>query len=119
MIIHELDIDMVPGGHAPLLALNNGDTDFGLVLNLYNSHGEFQIQSGTTAKLIGKKPDGSGYEKSASISGMSIIVANSSQLTDVSGYGELEVCLTHNGKSLHSQNFPFYVEQEANGGTET
>ncbi len=119
MIIHELDIDMCAGGHAPTLRVNEGDTDFGILIHLYNSSGEFTIQSGTTAKLFGKKPDHTGYEMPATLSGMDVIVAGTTQLTNAPGRGELEVCLIRGGKKLFSQNFPVYVEAEADGGQTT
>lgn len=116
MIIHELDVDMCAGGHVPLLRLNQGDTDFGILIHLYNSSGIFEIGSGATAKLVGTKPDGSAYEQAATLSGTNVIVAGTSALTDASGKGELEVCLTRAGKNVFSQNIPLRVEREADGG---
>lgn len=114
MIIHELDVDMTPGGHAPTLRVNQWDSDFGIVINLYNSKGTFSLENGTTAKLCGTKPDGAEFETNATISAGKVVVAGTDELTSASGKGVLEVCLIHSGKKLFSQNFLLRVEKEAN-----
>ncbi len=119
MIVYELDIDMCAEKYAPTLTVSKGDTDFGIILNLYNSRGTFDIESGTSAKLRGRKPDGSEYEVNATLSGKRVIAAGDSNLTDVAGRGILEVCLTNSGRNLLSQNFPILIEKAADGGNTT
>ena len=118
MIIHELDVDMVPGGHRQTLNLNQGDSDFGILIHLYNSGGAFTIEGGTTARLCGKRPDGGRIEKVATLTGKDVVAAGGTDITSVCGKGVLEVRLTHGGKDLYSQNIPMLIEKTA-GGTST
>lgn len=115
MRIIEINLNLNPGGHAPAVHVNQGDTDFTLLIHLYNSRGRFTMESGTTAKLRGTKPDGSTYTRTASISGMNVTVAGGTDMTSAAGKGLFEVCLTHGGKELYTQNFPVYVEDKAKG----
>lgn len=115
MRIIEIDLDISPGGHAPAVHVNQGDTDFTLLIHLYNSRGNFTVESGTSAKLKGTKPNGSAYTRTASLSGKNVTVAGGTDMTSVAGRGVFEVCLTHSSKELYSQNFPIYVEEKAEG----
>lgn len=114
----DIDIDMSPGGHAPTVHVNQGDTDFGLVIHLYNSRGVFTVENGTTAKLRGRKPGGAAYERSGTLTGKDVAVAGGTDMTDTAGKGVFEVCLMHSGKSLFSQNFYIVIEPKADDGSE-
>ena len=89
------------------------DTDFQILLLLFSSAGEFEIESGTTATIRGTKPDGSSYEKTCYMTGKSVLLQGDENLTDVAGIGRYEICLTHNGKMLHSSNLYLEVEPAA------
>ena len=97
-----------------MLKVSQWDSDFGIVIHLLNSRGVFSLESGTTAKLCGTKPDGTEFETNATIVAGNIVVAGTDALTSAAGTGELEVCLTHAGKKLFSQNFLLCVEKKAN-----
>ncbi len=115
MRIIEIDIDMSPGGHAPAVYVNQGDTDFTLLIHLYNSRGRFTVESGTSAKLRGRKADRTAYERSGSLSGQNVTIAGGTDMTSAAGTGIFEVCLTHGGHELYSQNFQIHVEKKAEG----
>lgn len=108
---------MAPGGHAQVLHLNQGDSDFGIVFHLYCSSGIFNTSGVSEARVFGRKPDGTAYEMVATLSGSDVILAGDASLTDAWGKGELEIRLKRQGKSLFSQNIPLYIEKEADGGT--
>ena len=41
MIIHEFDLDMIPGGNVPSIRVNQYDEDFNLKINLFSRNGNF------------------------------------------------------------------------------
>lgn len=111
MITYTHDLDIVPGGNKVQIYLNQGDNDFRLEFNLFARNGTFSIESGTTARIRGSKPDGTAYNASAAISGEKITVTGATGLTDTPGKGVYEISLTHSGKELNSANFNIFVEK--------
>ncbi len=113
MITHKIDLDMTPGGDSPRICLNKNDADFTLQFSLYSSIGNLNIESGTSAKIQGTKPGGGKYNGSASLSASSklVTVYGNKNMTDEVGTGVFEICLTHDGKELYSENFLVSVEQ--------
>lgn len=99
-----------PGEKAQEISLNQNDGDFRLQATLFSDLGEFTIESGTTAVLRGTKPNGAAYTKSASLSGNVVTVIGDSDMTAVAGTGVFEICLTHSGKELYSENFHAHIE---------
>ena len=112
MIIHELLLDMtpIPGEKPQEINLNQEDGDFQLKATLYSDLGEFIIESGTTASIRGRKPDGTAYTKAATLNGHVVTVNGDSNMTAAAGIGVFEFCLTHNGKELYSPNIHACIE---------
>ena len=112
MITHELVLCMTPtpGEKPQEINLNQNDGDFRLQATLFSDLGEFTVESGTTASLRGTKPDGTAYTKAASLSGKTVTVQGDNVLTAVPGIGVFEICLTHIGKELYSENFHARIE---------
>ena len=116
MIIYTYPLDMVPGGaQKTVVRLNQYDEDFTLVFDLYASNGEFTLQSGTTAKIRGTKPDGNGYsvDCTVNIENGTVTVTGDVQITAASGKGFFELTLYKNGKELNTANFVVWVEAAA------
>lgn len=111
MRVLEADIDMTSGGYFPTLHMNQGDTDFGIMLRLYNSVGDFSIGTGATARVHGTKPDGTAFDSAALITGESVVLAGTAALTGAAGTGAFEVRLEKDGEYLHSQNFRIHFEK--------
>lgn len=115
MITHEFELDMVPGAVNVEQWLNQYDSDFCLKIHLVARTGELSIQSGTTAKIRGTKPDGNIFIASATLDAANAIVtvAGDMQMTAVQGKSLFEIMLTLNGKELNSANFYLRVEPAA------
>ncbi len=111
MITYEYDLDMTPGEEPLTIHLNQNDANFVLRFNLFSEVGELVIESGTSVALWGTKPGGGSFQTSGSISGKTVNVNGSSQLTNVCGLGDFELRLAHGGKTLHSANFHISVEK--------
>lgn len=117
MIVHTMDLDVVPDRNVKGLWLSQGDEDFSLVFNLYARTGAFTIESGTTIAINGTLPDGTSYTKAATYSGTTVTVAGDTDLTAIAGKGVFELTLTHNGKELNTANFIINFEEAAKKDT--
>ena len=119
MIEHEQNLDMTPGEPPFEIRLNQNDTDFRLVLHLFSSLGALTLESGTTAEIRGRDADGLPCSENAAIDLVTktVTVESNAFLTRTAGAGTYEICLTHDGKALHSANFHIVVE--SSGGTES
>ena len=113
MIIHEFDLDMIPGGSMASVRLNQYDEDFNLKINLFSRNGNFSAPSGTTALIRGTKPDGNAFSADCSINGTVVTVTGDQQMTAAAGRAVFELSLRRNGKELNTANFILDIEQAA------
>jgi hypothetical protein len=111
MIAHGGKLDMQPDGDPLVIKLNQYDKNYNIIISLLSNKGRFEIETGTTAKMVGTRPDGSPFETNASLSGTVVMIRENEALTEIPGFGTYEICLTHNGKELYSKNFTVVVER--------
>ena len=110
MIRHRYDLDIVPGRLAPRVHLSQYDERFLVEMRLYAREGRLQLESGTTAKICGIKPNGEAYTAAVILRDNIATIQGDGNLTDVSGTGTFEICLTHGGKELYTTNFDINIE---------
>ena len=115
MIIHEFDLDMVPGLALVEKRLNQYDDDFRLKIHLVARAGTFTVAAGTTVAIRGTKPDGNGFSADASldVSSSTVTVIGDQQMTAACGKAIFEVTLYNSGKELNSANFILRIEPAA------
>ena len=113
MIIHEFDLDIVPGGRVPVIKLNQYDDDFTLKMNLYARTGELTVSVGSTVEIRGTKTDGNGYSEDCTISGNVVTVTGDKQMTATAGKNIYEVVVKKSEKELSTTNFILDVERAA------
>ena len=115
MITHEIRLSMTPEIRKRPLVINvsQNDDSFQIVASLYSERGELTIESGTTADLRGTKPGGVAYTKSGRLNDNRVTIIGDSELTNAAGTGVFEICLTHDGKELYSENFHVEIETQA------
>lgn len=108
-------LDVYPGGVQKPVRLKQYSDDFEIVFSLYASRGEFTLESGTTAAIRGRKPDGNVYSEDAviDIEGKTVTVTGDVQITAVSGRAFFEIVLENDGKELGSINCPFDIYDSA------
>ena len=113
MIVHNYELDMTPGDETLRINLNKNDADFVINFTLSSSSGTLNIEPDTTVTIQGTKCNGEKYIASATLNTetATISVDGDINLTNEAGIGLFEICLTHNGKELHSANFFIVVEQ--------
>lgn len=113
MITYEYKLDMTQGGLPLKFGLKQYDSDFALVFKLFARKGTLNITSGTTVKIRGTKPDGTGYSVAASLTGSTVTVTGDQQMTAVAGTVPFELTLTKNGKELNTTTFFVHVVRAA------
>ena len=104
------DVDMIPSGFPPVLPTSMGDIGRPFVANLYWGGSVWSPASGTTCKVRGKKPDGTVFDYSASISGSKATFSTQEQMTIVDGKVECELVFFNNGTQIACGNFILLVE---------
>ena len=113
MITHTYDLDLVPGGVPVVAHVSQYDDDVRLIFNLYASTGVLNIETGTTVAIRGTKPDGNGISIVSTLSGASVTVDVTQQMTAVAGYATYELTLYKDGKELNTANFILDIERAA------
>lgn len=82
----EIDLNLTPSGVMPVVHLKQYDTQSRTITcNVYDGTSAFSPPSGSTATIRGTKPDNTGFEYSASISGSTIVFTVQDQMTVLSG----------------------------------
>ena len=93
MITTQIELDVSPGGIAPVIHVSQYDTGSRtLQFNLIATAGDLILPTGTKAEIRGTKPDGNGFSYDALINGKTV----TADVTDVSGethHGELSLPL--------------------------
>lgn len=112
-LTYQTRLSITPGNYPVVITLNQYDSDFTLIFDLYTSSGTLTIETGTTAAVRGTKPDGNGYSASATISNNSVTVTGDAQMTAIAGDSIFEIVLSKDGAELSSANFILHVERAA------
>ena len=107
MITYKYDIDMTSGGKPLEIPLKQYDTDFEIELSLIDRKGILTLESGTTAKIRGTKPDGYGYSVDATldITARTVTVAGDVQMTVVAGKAPFELAILKDDETLSTATF--------------
>ena len=108
------DLDVIPSSAPVKIDLNQGDSDFQLVFNLKADKGELTIETGTTVAIQGVTSGGTAYTHTATIDTetAAVTVPGDGDITANAGSGLFELVLTHNEKTLHTNNFAIKIEAQ-------
>lgn len=112
-ITYQTQINVIPGDYPPVINLNQYDSDFTIVFNVYASIGTLVLESGSTVLIRGTKTDGNGYSAEAVLDGNAVTVTGDIQMTAAPGDNIFELVFTQNSKKLSSANFIIHVERAA------
>ena len=113
MIVHDYNLNIVPGGVPLTVRLSQYDSDISLVFRLYASKGDFLVEDGTTVEIRGRKPNGETFAHAGTVSGNMVTIPFYEDMTDVSGKTVCEITLEHDQKSLSTSNFYINIEPVA------
>lgn len=113
MITQKLDLNLIPGRVLPMVNVSQYDKDSRtLEFTIYNGDASFDL-TGLSAYIQGLKPDGHGFNYSATISSGKITVDVTEQMTVVAGRVMCEVVLLSGTDRIGTGNFVLNVEAAA------
>lgn len=105
------ELNIVPGGIIPVVHVSQYDVDRVLTFNLYDRNSEASLASGTTAVIEGTKPDGNGFQYAATISGNTVTVNTTIQMTVLSGTVDCKIVLRNGSQVIGTALFIMDVEK--------
>lgn len=107
----QIKINMIPGYSVPpILRLSQFDKGYTVDATVYDGAEEYTIPTGYTAKVEGRKTDGTGYQYDATFSGSVVTFTVMEQMTVVYGLSFAEVVFYANGIRVGSANFNMCIE---------
>lgn len=114
MITYNYDLDLVPGRVPITIHVSQYDSGSrAIVFSLFSSTGEFVIPAGATAEVKGTKPDGNGFSYEAELSGNTVTINVTKQMTAVAGKAICEIVIFNGEDELATANFILYIERAA------
>ena len=126
MITTQTELDVSPGGIAPVIHVSQYDTGSRtLLFNLIATAGDLILPSGTKAEIRGTKPDGNGFSYDALINSKTVTVDVTEQMTAAAGKAVCEIVLytgtparegaeaSSDYTQLCTANFVLFVERAA------
>lgn len=94
MITTQIELDVSPGGIAPVIHVSQYDTGSRtLQFNLIATAGDLILPTGTKAEIRGTKPDGNGFSYDALINGKTVTADVTEQMTAAAGKAVCEIVL--------------------------
>lgn len=113
MITQTLDLNLIPGRVLPMVNVSQYDKDSRtLEFTIYNGDTSFDL-TGLSAYIQGLKPDGHGFNYSATVSSGKITADVTEQMTAVSGRVMCEVIIMSGTDRIGTGNFILNVEAAA------
>ncbi len=123
MIKIKRKIDMVSGNPPAIIHLKQYSDDVILEFELFASEGTFTVESGTTVKIRGTKPDGEGYSLDAVLSSatdsdtgtVTYFVTHNvdKQMTAAAGPCLFELTIMYGEKEVNTANFKLDIARAA------
>lgn len=112
LVTQTYNVDIIPFGSMVVVPVSQFDVGARqLVFNIVNSQSPgFTIPSDATAVIDGMKPDGKAFEYPVQISGNSVTVNLTEQMTAVAGYTECEIAIMQGENRIATANFQLHVE---------
>ena len=113
MITQTLDLNLIPGRVLPMVNVSQYDKDSRtLEFTIYNGDQSFSL-SGLSAYIQGLKPDGHGFNYSATVSSTKITADVTEQMTACAGRVMCEVIIMDGTDRIGTGNFILNVEAAA------
>lgn len=112
MIRKYAKLDVVPGGEPQRFYISeDDDRSRHIVFRLFASKGDLVLESGTTATLEGRKPDGTKLTVSGSRSNTEVTFDLPKAAADTPGEIACNVVLRHGSKRLYTERFRLVVDE--------
>ena len=114
MITQTHDLNLIPGSVPPVVNVTQFDkTARTLVFNLWDGETSFSVPSGAAVTIRGTKPDGNGFEYTATASGSAVSMNIQQQMATCAGSVRCEVRITSGTQILGTADFILEVKPSA------
>lgn len=114
MITQTYQIDLIPHGEPVVVHASQYDVQGRtLAFELFNAGVAWNIPAGSTAAIMGTKPDGTGFMYGMTVSGNTASIDIEQQMALLAGDVPAEIRVTSNGAVIGSANFIIRVEKAA------
>ena len=107
------NLQIIPRGVKPIIKASQFDVGRQFELKLYDGAVAYTPPAGTTLRLDGVKPDGTvfSYTENLSLSGSTITVTTTTQMTILEGTVQCEIRMTKDNDDIGTINFDLMVEK--------
>lgn len=114
MITQTHDLNLIPGSVPPVVHVTQYDkTARTLVFNLWDGETSFSVPSGAAVTIRGTKPDGNGFEYTATASGSTVSMDLQQQMATCAGSVRCEVRIASGTQILGTADFILNVKPSA------
>ena len=114
MITQTHDLNLIPGSVPPVVNVTQFDkTARTLVFNLWDGETSFSVPSGAAVTIRGTKPDGNGFEYTATASGSTVSMDLQQQMATCAGSVRCEVRIASGTQILGTADFILEVKPSA------
>lgn len=103
----------VGAGIAPKVKISQGDIGRNLAFKLFDGVSAFTPPAGSTAEITGRKPSGLGFSENCTMSGNTVTVSTTLDISQESGDVLAELKITNGSAVVGTANFLIYVEPAA------
>lgn len=111
MIEKKVNLLLGDGSYPVRITVSQFDTMWRFVFSIIHNSQPWQIPTGATAVLNGRKPDGNVFAFSGTISDNKVTVDADVQMTAVAGRTVCELSILADGKTVGTANFILDVEE--------
>lgn len=114
MITQTHDLNLIPGSVPPVVNVTQFDkTARTLVFNLWDGETSFSVPSGAAVTIRGTKPDGNGFEYTATASGSTVSMDLQQQMATCAGSVRCEVRIASGTQIIGTADFILEVKPSA------
>lgn len=114
MITQTHDLNLIPGSVPPVVHVTQYDkTARTLVFNLWDGETSFSVPSGAAVTIRGTKPDGNGFEYTATASGSAVSMNIQQQMATCAGSVRCEVRIASGTQIIGTADFILEVKPSA------
>lgn len=114
MITQTHDLNLIPGSVPPVVNVTQFDkTARTLVFNLWDGETSFSVPSGAAVTIRGTKPDGNGFEYTATASGSAVSMNIQQQMATCAGSVRCEVRIASGTQIIGTADFILEVKPSA------
>lgn len=105
------NVNITPGGTTPVIHVSQNDVGRSITMNVTDGDGWYDL-TGSTVKLQGIKPSGLGYTVEGTVSGHTVTIVTTKQMTDEHGNIASELKVTKNNTVIGTANIILAVERD-------